>query len=134
LYGDGASEEFLGRALRARRDEAVIVTKFGMRTPADGLSGAHPEWVIRACDESLKRLGFDHVDVYLLHRPDPATPIADTLGALNVLVDQGKVREIGCSNFSGAQLVEAAEAAKSGGMRGFATVQNQYSLLHRDPE
>ena len=134
LYGDGASEEFLGRALGARRDEAVIVTKFGMCTPADGLSGAHPEWVTRACDESLKRLGFDHVDVYLLHRPDPATPIADTLGALNVLVDQGKVREIGCSNFSGAQLVEAAEAAKSSGMRGFATVQNQYSLLHRDPE
>ena len=134
LYGDGASEDFLGRALAARRDDAVIVTKFGMRAPAGGLTGGHPNWVPRACDESLRRLGTDRIDLYLLHRPDPETPIADTLGALDVLVEQGKVREIGCSNFSPAQLDDGAAAAAAGGLRGFVTVQNQYSLLHREPE
>jgi aryl-alcohol dehydrogenase-like predicted oxidoreductase len=90
--------------------------------------------VTRACEESLRRLGTDHIDVYLLHRPDPETPIAETLGALNVLVDQGKVREIGCSNFSAEQLDESVAAAAAGGLRSFVTVQNQYSLVHRDPE
>jgi aryl-alcohol dehydrogenase-like predicted oxidoreductase len=105
-----------------------------MRAPPDGLTGAHPAWVARACDESLKRLGTDHIDLYLLHRPDPETQIADTLGALNTLVEQGKVREIGCSNFSVAQLDESAAAASAGGLHSFVTVQNQYSLLHREPE
>jgi aryl-alcohol dehydrogenase-like predicted oxidoreductase len=134
LYGDGASEEFLGRALGSGRDEAVIVTKFGMKAPPAGFTPADPRWVTRACEESLRRLGTDHIDVYLLHRPDPETPIADTLGALNVLVDQGKVREIGCSNFSAEQLDESVVAASAGGLRSFVTVQNQYSLVHRDPE
>ena len=133
LYGDGKSEEFLGRALGARRDEVVIVSKFGMRTPAEPLTGGHPAWVPRACDASLKRLGTDRIDVYLLHQPDDATPIEDTLSAMTRLVDDGKVREIGCSNFSAKQLEEAAEAASEHGLRRFATVQNEYSLLHTDP-
>jgi len=133
LYGDGKSEEFLGRGLGDRRDEVVIVSKFGMRTPPDGLTGAHPSWVPRACDGSLKRLGTDRIDVYLLHQPDEATPIEDTLSAMSRLVDDGKVREMGCSNFSAKQLEEAAEAASEHGLRRFATVQNEYSLLHPDP-
>lgn len=132
LYGSGASEEFLGKALKSRRDEAVIVSKFGMRTPPDGLSGGDPVWVMRACEDSLTRLGTDRIDVYLLHTPDDATPIGDTLTAMSRLVDQGKVREIGCSNFSAKQLDEAEEAAKEKDVRRFVTVQNEYSLLARE--
>ena len=116
LYGDGRSEEFLGKALGRRRDEAVIVSKFGMRTPPDGLSGGDPVWVVRACEDSLTRLATDRIDVYLLHTPDDSTPIADTLTAMSRLVDEGKVREIGCSNFSADQLDEAEEAAKEKGV------------------
>jgi aryl-alcohol dehydrogenase-like predicted oxidoreductase len=134
LYGNGDSEEFLGRALGRQRDEAVVVTKFGMRAPPKGLTGAHPKWVIQACEESLRRLGTDYIDVYLLHRPDPETPITDTLRSLNTLVDQGKVREFGCSNFSAEQLEESVAAASAGGLGTFVTVQNHYSLIHRDPE
>jgi aryl-alcohol dehydrogenase-like predicted oxidoreductase len=132
LYGSGASEEFLGKALRSRRDEAVIVSKFGMRTPPDGLSGGDPVWVVRACEDSLTRLATDRIDVYLIHAPDDSTPIADTLTAMSHLVDEGKVREIGCSNFSAGQLEEAEEAAKEKGVRRFITVQNEYSLLARE--
>ena len=132
LYGSGASEEFLGKALRSRRDEAVIVSKFGMRTPPDGLSGGDPVWAVRACEDSLTRLATDRIDVYLIHTPDDATPIAETLTAMSHLVDEGKVREIGCSNFSAEQLEEAEEAAKEKGVRRFVTVQNEYSLLARE--
>jgi aryl-alcohol dehydrogenase-like predicted oxidoreductase len=133
LYGDGRSEEFLGRSLGRRRDDVVIVSKFGMRTPPDGLSGGDPRWVARACEGSLARLGTDRIDVYLLHTPDEETPIEDTLSAMSRLVDQGKVREIGCSNFSAKQLDEAEEAATELGVRRFVTVQNEYSLLHTEP-
>jgi aryl-alcohol dehydrogenase-like predicted oxidoreductase len=132
LYGSGASEEFLGKALRSRRDEAVIVSKFGMRTPPDELSGGDPVWVMRACEDSLTRLGTDRIDVYLLHTPDDTTPIGDTLTAMSRLVDEGKAREIGCSNFSAKQLDEAEDAAKELGVRRFVTVQNEYSLLARE--
>ena len=132
LYGSGASEEFLGKALRSRRDEAVIVSKFGMRTPPDGLSGGDPVWAVRACEDSLTRLATDRIDVYLIHTPDDSTPIADTLTAMSQLVDEGKVREIGCSNFSAEQLEGAEEAAKEKGVRRFVTVQNEYSLLARE--
>ncbi|HEX6400298.1 MAG TPA: aldo/keto reductase [Actinomycetota bacterium] len=133
LYGDGRSEEFLGRALGSRRDEVVIVSKFGMRTPPNGLTGGHPAWVPRACEASLRRLGTERIDLYLLHTPDEDTPIEDTLAAMSRLVDDGKVREIGCSNFSGKQLEEAAEAATELGLRRFTAVQNEYSLLHTEP-
>lgn len=134
LYGGGASEEHLGRALGARRDGAVVATKFGMRPPPDGLTGGHPDWVARAADESLQRLGTDHIDLYWQHQPDPATPVGDTLEALDRLITAGKVLEVGCSNFSAAQLDEAATAAQERAVRPFVTVQNEYSLLHRDPE
>ena len=131
MYGGTKSEDFLGRALGRRRDEAVIATKFGWEIDASR-RGAHPDYVRRAVDDSLKRLGTDRIDLYQLHKPDPAVPIRDTLGALADIVRAGKVREIGCSNFSAAQLREADAAARDG-VR-FVSVQNEYSLLHRDPE
>src|SRR5579871_4935479 len=103
IYGAGASEEFLGRALGARREHVLIATKFGMKMD-EQRRGANPAYVKRACDDSLKRLGTDYIDLYQLHQPDEQTPIADTLGALDELVRAGKVREIGCSNFSRDQL------------------------------
>ena len=134
LYGGGKSEEFLGRALGSRRDQVVLATKFGMKPPPEGLAPGSPAWVARAMDESLERLGADHVDLYLLHQPDPTTPIGDTLEAMNALVDQGKAREIGGSNFSAAQLDEVAAAATDARLRPFVNVQNEYSLVQRDAE
>ena len=131
VYGGGDSETFMGRALRGRRDQVVLATKFGW--PVDGPGGAHPERLKTAFEASLKRLQVDHVDLYQLHHPDPSVPIADTLGALGELVQAGRVREIGCSNFSAAQLDEA-EAAVAAGAPRFVSVQNEYSLLHREPE
>ncbi|HQU26221.1 MAG TPA: aldo/keto reductase [Acidimicrobiales bacterium] len=130
-YGDTLSEVMLGRALAGRRDEAVVATKFGMPID-DERYGAAPDYVRRACEDSLARLRTDRIDLYQLHFPDETVPIADTLGALAELVAEGKVREVGCSNFSAAQLREAAAAAGSG--PAFASVQNQYSLLERSPE
>jgi aryl-alcohol dehydrogenase-like predicted oxidoreductase len=132
IYGATKSEEFLGRALKGRRDHAIVATKFGMAVD-DRRKGARPEYVKQACDDSLRRLGIDHIDLYQLHQPDPSVPIADTLGAMDDLVKAGKVREIGCSNFSAEQLDEAERTTKSGAAR-FVSVQNEYSLLHREPE
>ena len=132
IYGSTKSEEFLGRALVGRRDRAIVATKFGMAVD-EQRKGARPEYLVRACDDSLGRLGIDHIDLYQLHQPDPSVPIADTLGALDGLVKAGKVREIGCSNFSAEQLDEAERATTSGAAR-FVSVQNEYSLLHREPE
>jgi aryl-alcohol dehydrogenase-like predicted oxidoreductase len=130
IYGGGQSEEFLGRALKGRRDRVLIATKFGMKM-ADGKEGGKPAYIRQAAEDSLRRLGTDHIDLYQIHQPDPSTPIADTLEALGELVKAGKVREIGCSNFSADQLRQAAQA--QGGPR-FVSVQNNYSLLHREPE
>jgi aryl-alcohol dehydrogenase-like predicted oxidoreductase len=132
IYGSTQSEAFLGRALGTRRDHAVIATKFGMAVD-DRRRGARPEYVRQACEDSLRRLGTDRIDLYQLHQPDPSVPIQDTLGALNDLVRAGKVREIGCSNFSVEQLREAEAAIHPGAAR-FVSVQNEYNLLHRDPE
>jgi aryl-alcohol dehydrogenase-like predicted oxidoreductase len=132
IYGSTQSEVFLGRALAGRRDAAVIATKFGMKVDA-GREGARPDYVRRAADDSLRRLGTDHIDLYQLHRPDPAVPIADTLGALEDLVRAGKVREIGCSNFSAEQLRDARAACEPGAAQ-FVSVQNELSLLHREAE
>ncbi len=106
IYGKGQSEEFLGRALGRRRDGVLIATKFGLEMGPER-KGAQPAYVQGAAEASLRRLGTDRIDLYQLHRPDPATPISDTLGALQDLVRQGKVREIGCSNFSVKQMREA---------------------------
>jgi aryl-alcohol dehydrogenase-like predicted oxidoreductase len=129
-YGAGQSEEFLGRALRDRRDEAIIATKFGIKM-GEGKEGAHPDYVREALDASLRRLQVETIDLYQIHRPDPKTPIAETLHALNEAVKAGKVREIGCSNFSVEQMREAHAAGLS---RNFVSVQNEYSLLKRDAE
>jgi aryl-alcohol dehydrogenase-like predicted oxidoreductase len=131
IYDQGRSEEFLGRALKGRRERAVVATKFGMKMEGIG-QGAKPEYVRQAAEASLRRLGMERIDLYQIHRPDPNAPVADTLGALNELVREGKVREIGCSNFSVDQLREAERAAGSGAR--FVSVQNEYSLFHRDPE
>ena len=133
IYGGTESERFLGKALGTRRKDAVIATKFGMRANEQFQGGATPEYVKRAADASLTRLNVDRVDLYQLHKPDSSVPVEDTLAAMNDLVQAGKVREIGCSNFSVAQLREADAAVKAGAAK-FVSVQNQYSLLHRDPE
>jgi aryl-alcohol dehydrogenase-like predicted oxidoreductase len=126
LYDTGHSEEYLGRALAGRRKEAVIATKFGMKLDETRPGGGRAEYIRQAAEDSLRRLGTDYIDLYQIHQPDPNTPIAETLGALDELVQAGKVREIGCSNFSAQQIREA------GGK--FISVQNQYSLFHREPE
>ncbi|MGD9726198.1 MAG: aldo/keto reductase [Nitrospiraceae bacterium] len=132
IYGDTKSEEFLGRALGRRRNEIVLATKFGMEVDAQR-TGAKPDYIRQAVEDSLRRLGTDRIDLYQIHQPDPKTPIADTLGALDDLVRAGKVREIGCSNFSTDELRAAEEAVRSGAAR-FISVQNEYSLLQREPE
>jgi aryl-alcohol dehydrogenase-like predicted oxidoreductase len=129
-YGAGQSEEFLGKALKGRREKAIIATKFGIKM-GEGKEGARPEYVREALDASLKRLQTDVIDLYQIHRPDPNTPIAETMQALDDAVKAGKVREIGCSNFS----VEQMEAARAtAGPHHFASVQNEYSLMKRDAE
>ncbi|TMK90694.1 MAG: aldo/keto reductase [Actinobacteria bacterium] len=132
IYGRTQSEAFLGRILEGRRDRVVIATKFGMEVDRTR-RGAAPAYVRRALEDSLRRLRTDRIDLYQLHEPDPATPIADTLGALDGLVREGKVRQIGCSNFSGAQLLEASAAMKEGAAR-FISVQNELNLLDRADE
>jgi aryl-alcohol dehydrogenase-like predicted oxidoreductase len=132
IYGGTRSEEFLGRALGGRRDRVVIATKFGHEIDAER-RGARAQYVRRAAEDSLRRLGTDRIDLYQLHRPDPAVPIAETLGALDELVRAGKVIEIGCSNVSVAQIREAEAAVRPGAAR-FVSVQNEYNLLRREPE
>ncbi len=130
IYSMGKSEECLGQALRGRRHEAIVATKFGYQM---GTSRSH---VIAAAEASLKRLGTDYIDLYQIHRPDPETPIEETLRALEDLVRRGDVRYIGCSNFNGWQVVEAAWTAKTGHTSPFISAQNDYSLLNRaiEPE
>ncbi len=130
-YGD--SEERLGQALGRHRDEVIIATKFGHAVGPDGTGGAAPGYLCQAVERSLRHLGTDRIDLYQLHGPDPETPIADTLGVLGELVRQGKVREIGCSNFSAAQIREADAAVAPGASR-FVSVQNHYNLLDRTDE
>lgn len=132
-YANGRSEELVGRLLGDRRSEVIIATKFGQAMPGQG-SGARPEYVTKAFEASLRRLRTDYVDLYQLHIPDSQVPIAETLGALNELVKAGRVKEIGCSNFSAQQLREAAAAATRLRSARFVSVQNEYSLLDREPE
>ena len=133
-YSGGRAEEILGRAIAGRRDRVILSTKATFRTgSAPNDFGSSRYHLIRSVEGSLKRLGSDYIDLYQLHRPDPEVPIADTLGALDELKRAGKVREIGCSNFSVEQIREAEGAVKPGAAR-FVSVQNEYSLLKRDPE
>ena len=137
-YGRGASEELLGAALRGRRQDVVVATKFGM--DMEGANGpdhgarASRRYVRRAVEASLRRLGTEHIDLYQLHQPDLVTPIEETLEALNELVDEGKVRYLGCSNFAGWEVTDAAWTARSRRLRGFVSAQNEYSLYNRTAE
>ncbi len=140
IYGDppGASEELLGEALRGQRDEFIVATKFGMdmrgANGADFGARASRRYVRRAVEASLRRLQTDHIDLYQLHQPDGVTPIEETLTALTELVREGKVRYLGCSNFDGWQVADAAWTARAAGLEAFVSVQNRYSLLDRTVE
>lgn len=142
VYGDpaGTSEQFLGAALKAngRRDDVLIATKFG-----NSMSGANgPDWdargsrryITRAVEASLRRLGTDYIDLYQIHRPDPQTPIAETLSALDDLVRAGKVRYVGSSNLAAWQVADAAWTARTANLTPFISAQNEYSLLQRSAE
>lgn len=140
IYGGaGGSETHLGQALKGRRDQVVLATKFGYDGvdmgygPAAGSRGGRG-YIRRAVEESLRRLDTDHIDLYQLHSPDPATPIAETLAALTELVTEGKIRYIGHSNLSGWQLAEAAHVARETGAVPFVSAQNEWSLLQRSAE
>jgi aryl-alcohol dehydrogenase-like predicted oxidoreductase len=129
VYSQGKSEEIIGRALEGRRDRVLVATKFGNAMP-DGpdLPRGSREYIRWAVEGSLRRLRTEVIDLYQMHVPDPATPIEETLGALHELVQEGRVRWIGSSNFSAQQIEEADRVG------GFVSAQNHYSLVHRDTE
>ncbi|MGC5288324.1 aldo/keto reductase [Micromonospora sp. DT231] len=140
IYGEpqGGSEELLGQALKGRRDDVVVATKFGMdmfglNGPDFGARGSR-RYIARAVEASLRRLGTDHIDLYQMHEPDPGTPIDETLAALDDLVRDGKVRYLGNSNFAGWQIADADWVASSNGRARFISAQNHYSLLERSVE
>jgi aryl-alcohol dehydrogenase-like predicted oxidoreductase len=140
IYGAtrGASEEALGAALKGRRDEIVLATKFGM--DMEGVNGADRGargsrgYILRAVESSLRRLDTDYLDLYQIHAPDPATPIDETLSALDDLVRGGKVRYLGNSNFAGWEIADADWTARTAGVTPFISAPNHYSLLHREVE
>ena len=136
IYGNrGASETLLGEALGARRKDIVLVTKFGLPMDDSGRrQGGSRRYVLEAVEASLRRLNTDWIDLYYVHRPDPNTPIEETLRTLDELVRAGKVRHIGCSNFSAARIDAAQEVARAKNLTPFVATQDQYSLLAREIE
>ncbi|MFN8082711.1 MAG: aldo/keto reductase [Dermatophilaceae bacterium] len=135
VYSAGGSEEIVGRAIEGRRDEVVLATKFFMPMGhGPNLAGGSRRWIIREVEESLRRLRTDHIDLYQVHRPSPDTDVEETLGALTDLVRAGKVRYIGSSSYSGAQIVEAQWAARERHLERFVTEQPPYSILVRGIE
>ena len=135
LYGNGGSETFLGQVLKDRRDQVVIATKWGAGLDPKGpIRWGSRDYVRRACEASLTRLDSDHIDLYQMHWPDPRTPIEETLAALDELVREGKVRQIGHSHFTPAQIAEADRAARTAGQARFVAAQDHYSLLAREAE
>lgn len=135
-YGEaGRSEEYLGAALQGCRNEVVVATKFGMRMRDGPMQvGGSRRLILQAVDASLGRLQTDYIDLYQMHRPDPVTPIEETLSALDVLIRQGKVRYLGNSNFAGWQIAAADAAAERANLTPFISAQNAYSLLDRGVE
>ncbi len=134
----GTSEEFLGAALKGRRDDVLVATKFGLdmagaNGPDRGARGGR-RYIHRAVEASLRRLGTDYIDLYQIHEPDPATPIGETLSALDDLVRAGKVRYLGNSNFAGWRIADAAWTAQTAHLTPFVSAQNLYNLLARDTE
>jgi aryl-alcohol dehydrogenase-like predicted oxidoreductase len=136
IYGNkGGSEDFLGQILGSRRKDIVLATKFAMpMDDAETLKGASRRYIMRAVEDSLRRLRTDWIDLYQQHRPDPLTPMEETLRALDDLVRQGKVRYIGCSNLPAWQVVEAQWTAKHHNLNAFVSCQDEYSLVVRDIE
>lgn len=136
IYGNrGGSETYLGEILGPRRKDVVLITKFGVAMDDEGrLRGGSYRYVMSAVEASLKRLKTDWIDLYYLHRPDPTTPIEETLRALDLLIRQGKVRYIGCSNMNTAQVVEAQKISRENGLSRFISCQDQYNLLSRQIE
>jgi len=134
IYGEGQSEEMLGAALRERRSAAIIATKFGMEMRGEGRRGASRRWIRTAVEDSLRRLRTDWIDLYQLHRPDPETPIEETLETLTDLVNEGKIRCAGSSNLGGWQIADADWIARSRGLTRFVSAQNAYSLVDRAVE
>lgn len=131
MYSEGNSEEVLGRALGPRRKEAIVITKINPGPFGGGLSRKH---IIEGCEMSLKKLGTDYIDLYQLHMFDPFTPLEVTIGALDDLVRQGKVRYIGCSNFNGWQLMKSLAISNERGWEKFITIEAMYSLASRELE
>ncbi|MCJ1700403.1 aldo/keto reductase [Rathayibacter festucae] len=135
VYSGGVSEEIVGEALQGRRDDVVLATKFFMPMgEGPNRSGGSRKYILRAVEDSLRRLGTDYIDLYQVHRPSPTTDVEETLGALTDLVRQGKVRSIGSSSYSGSQIVEAQWAARERGLERFVTEQPPYSILVRGIE
>lgn len=133
VYSTGESEKILGTALAGRREQAVIATKFGAPM-SETDRGSSPDYVRRACEASLRRLGVDHIDLYYQHMPDPEVPIEDTLGALDELVRTGKVRHVACSNVSAPQIGHAVDTARERGLPRFVAAQIEWNLLERAVE
>ncbi len=134
IYGDKAgSETCLGQLLGARRKDIVLASKFGMKMFHGGEGGSR-RYIMSAVEESLTRLKTDWIDLYQFHKPDPLTPIDETLRAMDDLVRQGKVRYIGCSNMPGWQIADAQWTARDRGLTGFASAQDEYNLLARGAE
>jgi len=133
MYGGGQSEQFLGAAVKSRRGDVVLATKFGAPTGPDHRNGTR-ENVMKEVEESLTALDTDYIDLYQMHYADPGTPIEVTLEALNDLVAQGKVRYIGCSNYTGWQIADADWIAATKGLAHFVSLQNEWSLLARGIE
>src|SRR5712691_5857502 len=135
IYSQGTSESYIGEALDGRRGRVLLATKFG-KPMDDGpaLPRGSRDYVRWAVEGSLGRLRTDTIDLYQMHEPDPETPIEETLGALSELVQEGKVRYIGSSNFSAEQIEEADRVARAQGFARFVSAQNQYSFIHRETE
>jgi aryl-alcohol dehydrogenase-like predicted oxidoreductase len=134
IYSRGQSEEYLGEVLQGRRDQVLLATKFGMDMGDGRGPRGSRDYILHAIDASLARLRTDNIDYYWYHRPDGVTPILETLQTLHELVQAGKVRAIGASNFDAEQLEEATAVAHEHGLTPFTAVQNEYSLLVRDAE
>ena len=135
IYSQGTSEDYIGRVLEGRFDRIVLATKFGMKMNDEPeLPRGSRDYIRWAIEGSLRRLRTDTIDVYQMHHPDDTTPIADTLGALDELVQEGKVRFIGSSNFSAAQVEDADLVARERGFTRFVAAQNEYSLVKRAAE
>jgi aryl-alcohol dehydrogenase-like predicted oxidoreductase len=134
-YFAGRSEEYLGAALKGRREDVIVATKFGNRSgPGQNDTGASRKHIIAACEGSLRRLQTDYIDVYQVHSPDRSTPIEETMRALDDLVHQGKVRYIGCSNFFEWEVADAQWTARTHNLTEFVSCQDFYNLLYRDIE